>query len=109
MNKSTKTFLPTLIFVLTLVISSLFIYVFTKSEVRRMLRNKDLMQEKLTEKINLIEASIVEKQGLSAEDRIVELAQAKLIMVKNTDNPKVIKLNKEKLIEVQELIKLKYE
>lgn len=109
MSKQDKTFTPTLVYVLIIVISSLFIYVFTKSEVRKMLRNKDLMQEKLIEKQNQIEATIVVKQRLSAEDRIVELAQTRLSMIKNIDIPKVIKINREKLEEVQELIRLKYE
>jgi len=109
MSKETKTFVPTLIYVFIIVISSLFVYVFTKSEVRKMLRNKDLMQERLNEKINLVEASLVEKQRLNSENRIVEFAQTKLLMVKNSDQPKVIKISKQRLSEIQELIRLKYE
>ncbi|GAB4153137.1 MAG: hypothetical protein Fur0015_15410 [Ignavibacteriales bacterium] len=101
--------MPTLIYVLVIVTSSLFVYVFTKSEVRKMLRNKDLLQEKLVEKHNQIEASLVEMQKLSTEERIVELAQAQLSMIKNIDKPKVIKISKEKLEEVQEIVRLEYE
>lgn len=109
MSKQSKTFMPTLIYVLVIVTSSLFVYVFTKSEVRKMLRNKDLLQEKLVEKHNQIEASLVEMQKLSTEERIVELAQAQLSMIKNIDKPKVIKISKEKLEEVQEIVRLEYE
>jgi len=109
MSSEPKTFIPTLIYIFIIVISSLFVYVFTKSEVRKMLRNKDLMQERLNEKINLVEASLVEKQQLSAENRIVELSQLNLSMIKNPNQPKVINIDKHKFLEIQELIKLKYE
>jgi len=109
MNKRTKNFLPTLIIALIILVSGLFVFVFAKAEIRQLLRQKDYLIVKINERNNSIEMKTVEVQKLSSETRIVQLVELKLGMIKNQTKSEVITINREKLNQVKELIRLKYE
>jgi len=109
MNKRTKNFLPTLIIALIILVSGLFVFVFAKAEIRQLLRQKDYLIVKINERNNSIEMKTVEVQKLSSETRIVQLVELKLGMIKNQTKSEVITINGEKLNQVKELIRLKYE
>lgn len=109
MNKQTKNFIPTLIIFLLIFISGLFVYVFTKAEIRKMLRQKYYLGEKINELNNTLEIKIVEVQKLISEDRIVPLAEGRLNLAKNRNDAEYIKINIDKLLQIKELIRLKYE
>lgn len=109
MNKQTKNFIPTLIIFLLIFISGLFVYVFSKAEIRKMLRQKDYLGEKMNELNNTVEMKIVEVQKLISEDRIVPLAEERLNLARNRNDAENIKINNAKLLQIKELIRLKYE
>lgn len=109
MNRQKMNFLPTLLIALVILIASLFLYVISKAEIRKMLRQKDYLNEKINERNNSIEMKIVEVQKLISEERIVPLAELRFGMIKNRNNADEIKVNNKKLQQISEFIKLKYD
>ena len=109
MKKSAK---PIIIFILFVFISYTFltlVYVGVRLECEKLTREKVLAQERLSEirnwKINLT----AQDQALSSEERIVNIAQNELGMVKRTEPSLVLTVSKTKIEQISSEIQKKYE
>jgi cell division protein FtsL len=109
MKKGSK---PFIFFVLFLLITySLLVlgYVWVKLEcdllAKEKLDNQKLLDSKRNTQLNLI----AEIQNLSSEERIIELAQSDLGMIKRNSPKIILKINKDKVEEINESLKEKYE
>lgn len=72
-------------------------------------REKILKQEILTEKMNKVEMYSVEVQKLTSETRIVRLAQDSLSLVRPNKNIEIIQVSKNQILQVEKLLKEKYD
>ncbi len=84
-------------------------YVAVRQECERLTKekveNQKALDSKLTEQVNLI----ADVQSNSSEERIVKIATEELGMVKRTEPEILLKVSKEKIGEVEEALKEKYE
>ena len=109
MKKSAK---PTILFVLFVFVAYTFIillYVGVRLEYEKLTKEKVLAQQRLSDvknwKINLL----VQDQALSSEERIVGIAQDELGMVRDTVQPIILNVSKEKIEKISKTIDKKYE
>ena len=84
-------------------------YVAVRQECERLTKekveNQKALDSKLTEQVNLI----ADVQSNSSEERIVKIASEELGMIKRTEPEILLKVSKEKIDEVEEALKEKYE
>ena len=102
---SLKSFVPITISIAV----ALFIYVAVITEIKNM--NKDRLNkiEKLNEEHNRVEAKMVEIQKLTAEDRIVKIAQDSLGLIRPKENLETIQVSKEQIKQIEKLVNEKYD
>lgn len=105
----TGTKLSRFIYVVVAFAFFLFSYVVLLSEIKRINRDKISRQEALNERINRVEAKMVEIQKLTSENRIVKLAQDSLGLIRPNENLETITVSKEQLNQIQKLINEKYD
>ncbi|MDP2363164.1 MAG: hypothetical protein Q8M94_05280 [Ignavibacteria bacterium] len=109
MKKSSK---PTIFLILTLL---LIVTVFALISVGVKLKLEQfLLQKDKTEKIHKAESQrkiklTAEYQTVTAEERIVAVAKSELNLIRNIESPFMIKYDKKKVEELNELLKEKYE
>lgn len=87
----------------------LFTYVVVLTEIKRFNREKITRQEMLNEKLNRIEMKMVEIQKLTAEDRIVKIAQDSLGLIRPEENLEIITVSKEQIKQIEKIINEKYD
>mgnify|MGYP001580923599 FL=1 len=63
----------------------------------------------LNERLNRIEAKLVEIQKLTAEERIVKMAQDSLGLIRPEENLEIIPVSKDQIVQMEKLLKVKYE
>lgn len=63
----------------------------------------------LNERLNRIEAKLVEIQKLTAEERIVKMAQDSLGLIRPEENLEIISVSKDQIVQMEKLLKVKYE
>ncbi len=109
MKKSAK---PMIVFIVFVFISSTFLtlfYVGLKLECEKITKQNVLAEEKLNEVKNWKVNLTAQDQLLSSEERIVELAQDDLGMVRRVEPPIVFKVSKERIDKISKEIEKKYE
>lgn len=106
MNRSS---LKNFILVVAAVALVLFTYVVVLTEIKRFNREKITRQEMLNEKLNRIEMKMVEIQKLTAEDRIVKIAQDSLGLIRPEENLEIITVSKEQIKQIEKIINEKYD
>ncbi len=95
---------------ITIAIASLlFLYVAVITEIKNMNKDKINKIEKLNEKMNQIELSNVEIQRLTAEERIVKLAQDTLGLIRPKENLEVLHVSKVQINQIEKLVNEKYD
>lgn len=109
MKKGSK---PLIFFVLFLLVTYTFLilgYVGVKLECELLTKEKFDAQKILDSKINKQTNLIAEVQLLSSKERIVKIASEELNMIKRTEPKMSLNVSKEKIREVNEALKAKYE
>ncbi len=109
MKKSVK---PLLVFYLSIFIMSAFLilgYIGFKLECEKLIREKVETEKSLADIKNLKVNLIAENQALSSEERIVNIAQSELGMVKRTEPALVLTVSKAKIEQISSEIQKKYE
>ncbi len=84
-------------------------YVVFRSEIKRITREKIMKHDMLNERLNRIEAKLVEIQKLTAEERIVKMAQDSLGLIRPEENLEIISVSKDQIVQMEKLLKVKYE
>jgi cell division protein FtsL len=107
--KKKNSFLPMLLSTLIVLIFSIFIYLFSISEIKAMNKEKNLIVEKLTERTNKLETKIVEIQRLSSENRIVKIAKESLGLIRSTKQYEIIYIDIDQINQVNRIVNSKYE
>lgn len=87
----------------------LFIYVASVTEIKRMNKEKIVKKELLNEKMNRLEAKIVDVQKLTSEERIVKFAQDSLGLIRPTENLDSIIISKDQADQIEKMLKEKYD
>ena len=87
----------------------LFIYEATYTEIKKINHEKLSKREILNERKNRIEAVVVEIQMLSSGERIVQIAQDSLGMIRPEDNLDLIQASKEQIRQIEKLVNEKYD
>ena len=109
MKKSSK---PTIYLLLTLL---LIVTVFVLVSIGVKLKYEQfLLQKDKTEKVYKAESQrkiklTAEYQTVTAEERIVAVAKSELGLIRNIESPFIIKYDKAKIEEINEVLKEKYE
>ncbi|PKL89236.1 MAG: hypothetical protein CVV23_06195 [Ignavibacteriae bacterium HGW-Ignavibacteriae-2] len=107
--KKKKSFIGGLIFSLSVLVGTLFIYLFTLNEIKMLNKEKDNLETLLSQKISKREMLIVELQRISSEDKIVKIATESIGLKRSQEVYKKIYLD-EKLVErVVNIVNKKYE
>ena len=87
----------------------LFIYVASVTEIKRMNKEKIIKKDLLNEKMNRLEAKIVDFQKLTSEERIVKYAQDSLGLIRPTENLDSIIISKDQADQIEKMLKEKYD
>jgi len=87
----------------------LFLYVAVITEIKNMNRERLTKIEKLNEEHNRIEAKMVEIQKLTAEERIVRIAQDSLGLIRPKENLETIQVSKEQIKQIEKSVNEKYD
>lgn len=98
-------------FVISVAFSLVFIfsYMFLLSENKRFAKAKLEKQNILSQKQSDLNDVLVELQKLSSEDRIVQYATEQLGLIRQIKKIDVIPINKKQIIQINKLVKRKYE
>lgn len=104
-----KTFSKYFVMSVVAVIAFIFTYMFLLSENRNLSRVKIDKENLLSQKQSDLNDVLVELQKLSSEDRIVNYAKEKLGLVRQINKIDVIPVNKKRVIQINKLVKRKYE
>lgn len=107
--KKNKSFIGTLSFFLSVLVGSLFVYLFTLNEIKLLNKEKDNLESLLSQKINKKEMLIVELQRISSEDRIVKIASESIGLVRSQEVYKTIYLDEKQVQRVTNIVNGKYE
>ncbi len=102
---SLKSFIPITVSIAVL----LFLYVAVITEIKNMNKVRLNKIEKLNEEQNRIEAKMVEIQKLTAEDRIVKIAQDSLGLIRPKENLETIRVSKDQIQQIEKLVNEKYD
>jgi cell division protein FtsL len=84
-------------------------YVVIGTEIRRITGEKIMKHNILNERQNRIDTKLVEIQKLTAEDRIVRMAQDSLGLIRPEENLEIIPVSKDQIVQIEKLLKIKYE
>ena len=109
MKKSVK---PLLVFYLSIFLMSAFLilgYIGFKLEFEKLIREKVETEKSLADTKNLKVNLIAENQALSSEERIVNIAQNELGMVKRIEPSLALTVSKTKIEQISSEIQKKYE
>jgi len=109
MKKSAKPLIFFNSFVFIVITSLILAYVGVKLECEKLTREKVLTEEKLKEIKNWRINLTAQDQDLSAEERIVGIAESELGMIRRTEAPLQLDVSKEKIEEISKAIEKKYE
>ncbi|MDR3628311.1 MAG: hypothetical protein P4L45_15820 [Ignavibacteriaceae bacterium] len=109
MKKSAKPLIFFNSFVFIVITSLILGYVGVKLECEMLTKEKVLAEEKLKEVKNWRINLTAQDQDLSAEERVVGIAETELGMIKRTEAPIEINVSKEKIEEISRTIEKKYE
>lgn len=109
MKKSAKPLIFFNSFVFIVITSLILGYVGVKLECEMLTKEKVLAEEKLKEVKNWRINLTAQDQDLSAEERVVSIAETELGMIKRTEAPIEINVSKEKIEEISRTIEKKYE
>ena len=109
MKKSAKPLIFFNSFVFIVATSLILGYVGIKLECEKLTKDKVLTGVRLAEIKNERTNLIAQDQDLSAEERIVGIAQSELNMVRRTDVPIELNVSKDKIEEISKAIDKKYE
>ena len=109
MKKSAK---PTIFFVLFVFVSYTFLILMNvgvRLEYEKMTREKVITQQRLSDVKNWEINLQVQDQALSSEERIVNIAQDELGMVRDSEQTIILNVSKEKIEKISKAIDKKYE
>jgi cell division protein FtsL len=109
MKRSAKPLIFFNSFVFIVITSLILGYVGVKLECEKLTKEKVLTEEKLKEVKNWRINLTAQDQDLSAEERIVSVAETELGMIKRSDVPIELNVSKEKIDEISKAIEKKYE
>ena len=87
----------------------LFMYVAVITEIKNMNKDKINKIERLNEKLNQVELANVEIQRLTAEERIVKIAQDSLGLIRPKENLEALQVSKEQIDQIKKLVNEKYD
>lgn len=107
--KKRNSFAGRLIAITVIIITALFVYLFTLNEIKALKKEKDLLENKLSERVNKLEAKLVEVQKLSSEDRISHLAKTELGLVHSSKPFEKIYIDKNEVEQIKKIVNGKYE
>jgi hypothetical protein len=98
-------------FIVLIVIAAviLFAYVASVTEIKRMNKEKIVKKELLNEKLNRLQAKIVDVQKLTSEERIVKFAQDSLGLIRPAENLDAISISKDQADQLEKILKEKYD
>jgi len=109
MKKGSKPLIFSVLFLLVIYSMLALGYVAVKQECERLTKekveNQKALDSKLNEQVNLI----ADVQLYTSEERIVKIASEELNMIKRTEPEILLKVSKEKIKDVEEALKEKYE
>ncbi len=109
MKRSAKPLIFFSLFVFVAFTFLMLIYVGVRLECEKLTKEKVLSEGRLNDvknwKINLI----AQDQALSSEERIVNIAETELGMIRRTEPVIVFRVDKDKIEEISKLINKKYE
>ncbi len=108
-SKRKNNFVRNLLVVAAIAAVMLLAYVILLQEVKEMNKEKVERQDLLHEKNNKIREKFVEIQKLSSEERIVEIAENKLKMVRAENNNDVLHVSETQILQIERIIDRKYE
>ncbi len=108
-KNSVKPFIVISLFIFAVLASIILLYVGVKLECGKLTKEKVLAQEKLNAQKNWRTSLIAQEQALSAEERIVSIAENKLNMVRGTQPTITLTVSKDKIEHISEELKKKYE
>ncbi len=109
MSKGNKPLIFFLIFVFAAITGIFLSYVGVKLECERLTKQKYETEKNLQAKNNDHLNLVAQLQNLSSEERIVNVAENELGMVKRSSIQIVLKVNKDKIEEISNELKEKYE
>jgi cell division protein FtsL len=109
MKKGSKPFIFFVLFLLVVYSMLVLGYVAVKQECELMVKERVEKQKVLDLAKNKQINFIAEVQLLSSKERIEEIASAELNMIKRSEPKMLLKVSKEKINEVNETLKEKYE
>ena len=109
MKKGSKPLIFSVLFLLVVYSMLALGYVAVRQECERLTKekveNQKMLDSKLTKQVKLI----ADVQSNSSEERIVKIATKELGMVRRTEPEILLKVSKEKINDVKEALKEKYE
>ena len=108
-KNSAKPFIAISLFVFAVLASIILLYVGLKLECEKLTKEKVLAEEKLNAQKNWKVSLTAQEQALSAEERIVRIAEQELNMVKGTQSPVILTVSKDKIEHISEELEKKYE
>lgn len=109
MKKSAKPLILFSLFVFVAYTLLTLIYVGVRLECEKSTKEKVLTNEKLSDLKNWRINLVAQDQALSSEERIVDIAVNDLGMIKRTEPPIILKVNKDKIESISKIIDKKYE
>ena len=109
MNKGSKSKIAFTLFIFVAFTLLCLGYVSIKLKCEALTKEKVLAEEKMSAVKNTRISLIASQQFLTSEERIVDIAQNELGMVKNTGQQMVLKVSKDKIDEINKILKEKYE
>ena len=109
MNKSSKSRIISTLFLLVVFTLLGLGYVSVKLKCEALIKEKFLLGEKLKAISNQNTALLGQRQDLTSEERIVEIAKNELGLEVNKRPQMTVKVNKEKIEKIEKILKEKYE
>ena len=109
MNKGSKHKILSTLFLLIVFTLLGLGYVSVKLKCEAMIKEKFLLGEKLKAISNQNIALLGQRQDLTSEERIVKIAKNELGLKVNTQPQMTVKVSKEKIDEIEKVLKKKYE
>jgi len=104
-----KTFSKYFVVSVAMALIFIFSYMLLLSENKALAKTKLEKQNLLSLKKSDLNDVLVELQKLSSEDRIVRYAKENLILERQIEKVDVIPINKKQIIQINKLVKKKYE
>lgn len=109
MNKGSKSKIVSTLFLLIVFTLLGLGYVSIKLKCEAMIKEKFLLGEKLKAISNQNTALLGQRQDLTSEERIIEIAKNELGLEQNTRPQMTAKVSKEKIEKIEKILKEKYE